>query len=145
MYSDVLFVVTRNLGIEACRVQVRAVLSHRYQYRVYATNEAVAGAVLATPEISIASRQHVTGGLPDPPETVVLGSDQMTVRIAWIEPPGGRLNTPCRYRVYVDGKLAYDGATDSVTREFTLLNCTRGELRDLAVAAVNAGGETLAT
>ena len=28
---------------------------------------------------------------------------------------------------------------------FTLLNCTRGELRDLAVAAVNAGGETLAT
>ena len=38
----------------------------------------------------------MTGGLPDPPETVVLGSDQMTVRIAWIEPPGERLNTPCR-------------------------------------------------
>ena len=34
----------------------------------------------------------VTGGLPDPPETVVLGSDQMTVRIAWIEPPGERLS-----------------------------------------------------
>ncbi|CAE7408572.1 amy, partial [Symbiodinium sp. CCMP2456] len=116
---------------------VRAVLSHRYQYRVYATNEAVAGSVLATPEISI-----VTGGLPDPPETVVLGSDQMTVRIAWIEPPGQGLKVE-GYRVYVDGKLAYDGATDSVTREFTLLNCTRGELRDLAVAAVNAGGETL--
>lgn len=27
---------------------------------------------------------------------------------------------------------------------FTLLNCTRGALHDLAVAAVNAGGETLA-
>ncbi|CAE7465498.1 MYOM3 [Symbiodinium sp. CCMP2592] len=66
----------------------------------------------------------------------------MTVRIAWIEPPGQGLKVE-GYRVYVDGKLAYDGATDSVTREFTLLNCTRGELRDLAVAAVNAGGETL--
>ncbi|CAE7600377.1 rsgI3 [Symbiodinium natans] len=77
---------------------------------------------------------------PDPPETIVLGSDQMTVRIAWIEPSGQNVTG---YRVYVDGKLAYDGATDSVTREFTLMNCTRGELRDLAVAAVNAGGETL--
>ena len=115
------------------------------------------------------------------------------------------------YRVYVDGELAYDGATDPVTREwlgaiephqafvqlskqnlsegvvwcyfhchaslsedehlhargcrrhqfqawkqtdlnriplvsllrFTLLNCTRGELADLAVAAVNDAGETL--
>ena len=28
---------------------------------------------------------------------------------------------------------------------FTLLNCTRGALHDLAVAAVNAGGETLVT
>ena len=82
----------------------------------HACLQAVAGSVQATPEISIATRHmyggiwrtqvvpssysselenlqtsreaQVTGGLPDPPETLVLGSDQMTVRIAWIEPPG---------------------------------------------------------
>lgn len=31
---------------------------------------------------------EVIGGLPDAPETFVLGSDQMSVRISWLEPPG---------------------------------------------------------
>ena len=116
---------------------VRGVMSHQYLYRAYATNGADAGATSMTEEISV-----VIGGLPDAPETFVLGSDQMSVRISWLEPPGRGL--PIHgYRVYVDGSLAYDGSTDSVTREFTLLNCTRGALHDLAVAAVTAGGETL--
>eukprot|EP00434_Breviolum_minutum_P040581 symbB.v1.2.036061.t1/scaffold4991.1/size42876/1 len=114
-------------------------MSHQYLYRAYAANGADAGATSMTEEISV-----VIGGLPDAPETFVLGSDQMSVRISWLEPPGRGL--PIHgYRVYVDGSLAYDGSTDSVTREFTLLNCTRGALHDLAVAAVTAGGETLAT
>eukprot|EP00438_Fugacium_kawagutii_P002541 Skav207757 [mRNA] locus=scaffold181:205371:206598:+ [translate_table: standard] len=118
-------------------------MSHRYHYRAYATNGADAGESSMTEEISLASLGEVMGGLPDAPETIVLGSDQMSVRISWIEPPGRRGLPIQGYRVYVDGELAYDGATDSVTREFTLLNCTRGALHDLAVAAVNAGGETL--
>lgn len=32
------------------------------------------------------------GGLPDAPETFVLGSDQMSVRISWLEPPGLTVN-----------------------------------------------------
>eukprot|EP00913_Durusdinium_trenchii_P025216 g23672.t1 len=112
---------------------VLAVPSHEYVYRTYAVNAAGSGSVSYSNEVKI-----VVGGLPDPPEIVILGSDQMTVRISWIEPPGQGLEVQ-GYRVYVDGELAYDGATDPVTREFTLLNCTRGELRDLAVQAVNGG------
>jgi len=50
----------------------------------------------------------VIGGLPDAPETFVLGSDQMSVRISWLEPPGLR---------WMDGWM--DGSTGSeVGNEF---------------------------
>ncbi|CAJ1433689.1 unnamed protein product, partial [Effrenium voratum] len=54
---------------------------HRYFYRGYATNAAVAGDFSMTSEISL-----VINGLPDAPQTFVLGSEQMSVRISWAEP-----------------------------------------------------------
>ena len=96
------------------------------------------------------------GELPAAPVTTVLGSDQMSVRISWLAPPGRSMKSTSTsknsnafrrvrlshlvafrfrclllrllaigrglpiqgYRVYVDGQLAYDGATDPVTREW---------------------------
>ena len=62
---------------------------------------ATAAAKMSSAEVEARGLQLLVP--PEPPQTVILGSDQMSVRIAWIEPPGQGV---VGYRVYVDGQLA---------------------------------------
>ncbi|CAK0833449.1 unnamed protein product, partial [Prorocentrum cordatum] len=80
--------------------------------------------------------------MPTAPVSWMASSNEKTIRFRWLAPVDQALAIT-GYRVYVDKELVYDGSHDSGTLDYTLNNCTIGQVYWMQVAAVNLGGETI--